>query len=185
MDYFLRTARLGFRCWRQDDLPLAMALWSDAAVTAWLGGPFAPQAIRERLSQEMRGMRESGMQYWPVFLLEDGRHVGCAGLRICSAKERVSAEERIPEERIYELGYYLRPAFWGQGLAQEAGRAVIEYGFAQLGAAALFAGHHPANLASRQVLLNLDFERSGEEWYPPSGIIEPTYLLRRPHNQQQ
>jgi hypothetical protein len=35
------------------------------------------------------------------------------------------------------------------------------------------------------VLLNLGFERSGEEWYPPSGMIEPTYLLRKPHSQQQ
>ena len=31
----------------------------------------------------------------------------------------------------------------------------------------------------------LSFERSGEEWYPPSGMIEPTYLLRKPHSQQQ
>ena len=181
MDYFLRTARLGFRCWQPEDLPLAMELWSDAAVTAWLGGKFAPEAIQERLSQEMRGIEERGMQYWPVFLLEDGRFAGCAGLRM-----------RRAEQRMYELGYYLLPPFWGQGLAQEAGRAVIEHGFTHLGADALFAGHHPANLASQKVLLNLGFERSGEEWYPPSGMIEPTYMLRRPHqhshkphNQQQ
>lgn len=170
MNYFLRTARLGFRHWQPEDLPLAIALWSDPAVTAWLGGPFVPQAIEERLSQEIRSMRENEMQYWPVFLLEDNRYAGCAGLRM-----------RSIENRIYELGYYLLPAFWGQGLAQEAGRAIIDYAFTHLGANVLFAGHHPANLASRNVLLNLGFERSGEEWYPPSGMIEPTYLLPRPH----
>ena len=38
----------------------------------------------------------------------------------------------------------------------EAGRAAIEYGFGRLGAKAIFAGHHPENVASRKVLLNLE-----------------------------
>ena len=166
MEYFLTTKRLGFRCWREEDLPLALGLWGDPEVTAMLGRPLSPDA---RLAREIARMGESGIAYWPVFLLEDGRHVGCAGLQ--TYRE---------EEHTYELGYHLRRKFWGQGLATEAARAVIGYAFDVLGIESLFAGHHPANAASRKVLLDLGFMYTGEELYPPSGMIEPTYRLRNP-----
>ena len=63
--YFLKTARLGFRAWREDDLPLAMALWTDVRVTGFFGGPYSPQQVQARLAREMADQRESGMQYWP------------------------------------------------------------------------------------------------------------------------
>jgi ribosomal-protein-alanine N-acetyltransferase len=166
---------LGFRTWTLDDLPLALALWGDPAVTAWLSGPLSEASIRSRLEREIRQQTELGMQYWPVFLLATHEHIGCAGLR-------------PKAEGLLELGYYLKPAFWGSGLATEAARAVAEYAFTRLGAEALFAGHHPANTASRGVLTKLGFERTGEEFYEPSGMIEPTYLLQRsrwPQNNHQ
>jgi [ribosomal protein S5]-alanine N-acetyltransferase len=171
MEYFLQTKRLGFRCWREEDLPLAMGLWGDPEVTALMGGPFDADAVRARLAREIARMQENGIQYWPVFLLEDDRHVGCAGLQLYRE-----------EERTYELGYHLRQKFWGQGMAKEAARAVIEYAFGVLGLESLFAGHHPSNAASRKVLLSLGFAYAGEELYPPSGMIEPTYRLRKPQN---
>lgn len=67
--------------------------------------------------------------------------VGCCGLR------------PYPHgERILELGFHLRPQLWGTGLAMEAARAVIDYGFDDLSAMGLFAGHHPDNEASARLL---------------------------------
>jgi [ribosomal protein S5]-alanine N-acetyltransferase len=169
MDYFLTTARLGFRCWSEDDLPLAMALWGDAEVTGLFGGPYTAEMVRARLAREMAQMRETGLQYWPIFLLDGNRHAGCAGLRMYDA-----------DRRIFELGYHLRPSFWDQGLATEASRAVIDQAFGALGAEALFAGHHPNNVRSRRVLLKLGFEYVRDEVLPVTGVLEPTYLLRRP-----
>jgi len=166
MDYFLKSARLGFRCWTDEDLPLALALWRDAEVTALVGGPFTPEMIRARLVTEILQMQQYGVQYWPVFLLDGNVHVGCAGLRPCRL-----------EQRVYELGVHLHSAFWRRGLAKEASRAVIEYAFGSLGATALFAGHHPTNEPSRQLLLKLGFVRTHEELYPPTGLMHPSYLL--------
>ena len=165
-EYFLISDRLGFRTWREDDLPLAMELWTDARVTGLFGGPYTPEKVRTRLEREMEMQREFGMQYWPVFWLAGGRHVGACGLR-----------PRRVEERVPELGYHLRPEFWGQGLAVEAARAAIEFGFGRLGAKAIFAGHHPENAASRRVLLKLGFYFTGDEIFPETGILEPTYRL--------
>jgi len=148
-----------------------MDIWGDPELTRFAGGPYAPEAVRARMVREIAQMKDHGFQYWPVFLLEDDRHVGCAGLHIYDE-----------EKRTYELGFYLRRAFWGRGFASEAARAVIDYGFSALGAEALFAGHHPLNEASRNVLLSVGFSYAGEALYPPTGIVEPTYLLSRPLN---
>src|SRR3984893_14094815 len=164
--YFLASERLGFRAWSKQELPLVMEVWTDMRVTGLLGGPYTPDRICGRLEREMAAQLEFGMQYWPIFLLADGRHVGVCGLR----------PWRI-EEKIPELGYHLRPEFWRQGLAVEAGRAAIEYGVGRLGAKAVFSGHHPENVASRKVLLKLGFRYTGGEVFPETGILEPTYRL--------
>jgi ribosomal-protein-alanine N-acetyltransferase len=168
-EYFLKTARLGFGRWSMEDLPLALALWGDIEVTRFIGGPFSPEEVREKLSEEILSMRAHNVQYWPLFLLTTGEHVGCAGLRPFR-----------PEDDRYEIGFHLRPAHWGRGLAVEAGRAAIIFAFETLGAKAIFAGHHPSNRASRTVLQKLGFRFAHKEFYPPTGLEHPSYLLTRP-----
>ena len=167
-EYFLTSARLGFRRWSMDDLPLALALWGDPEVTRFIGGPLSHAVVERRLRAEIESMRTHGLQYWPIFLLADGAHAGCAGLR----------PYRLTD-RIYELGFHIRPAYWGQGLATEAGAAAVAFGFGALGAAALFAGHHPVNATSGRVLEKLGFRFTHEELFPPTGLNHPSYLLTR------
>jgi [ribosomal protein S5]-alanine N-acetyltransferase len=167
MDYFLKSERLGFRDWTAADLPLALELWGDPAVTRFIGGPFSPATVRSRLAAEMRQLNECGVQYWPVFQLEDGEHAGCAGLR----------PYRI-EQKIYEIGIHLRPAFWGKGYAEEAAQALMKHAFGALKVHALLAGHHPENAASRGLLKKLGFAYQGDQHYIPTGLMHPTYLMR-------
>ena len=164
--YFLHTARLGFRCWAADDLPLALALWGDPEVTRLIGGPFSSEQVKERLCEEIAAMLAHRVQYWPIFLLSGGAHVGCCGLRPYG-----------PDDRIYELGFHLRPAYWGRGLAVEAGRAVCGFAFGVRRARSLFAGHHPENAASRAVLEKLGFRFTHTEIYAPTGLQHPSYRL--------
>ena len=160
------TARLAFRCWRDDDLPLARALFADPRVTALVGGPFDEAWIVARMAAEIACQRERGYQYWPLF--EGGAFAGCCGLK-----------PRDPAARVHELGFYLLPARWGRGLAVEAGRAVIDFAWRTLDAAALFAGHHPENHGSRRALERLGFRYLLDELYPPTGLMHPGYELRR------
>ncbi|HEU0029636.1 MAG TPA: GNAT family N-acetyltransferase [Kofleriaceae bacterium] len=161
------TARLAFRAWRADDLELARTLFGDARVSALVGGPFDDAAIAARLAFELANQRDHGISYY-VTALHDGTVVGCCGLK-----------PRDPAQRIFELGFYLRPMWWGQGLAVEAGRAVIAHAFDTLGAASLFAGHHPENHGSRRTLEKLGFAYTHDEHYPPTGLMHPGYERRR------
>jgi len=166
--YFLKTARLGFDRWTKEDLPLALALWSDAEVTRFSGGPFSSAQISARLDREVASDLQDNVQYWPIFLLEDSDFAGCCGLRV-----------HKPEEKIYELGFHLRRQYWGRGFSTEAGRAVISYAFSTVGAKALFAGHHPDNIASKRSLMKLGFQYTHRQIYPPTGLDDDVYLLHR------
>jgi len=165
-EYFLWSPRLGFSIWTRSDLPLAFELWGDREVTRLTGGPFTPHQVRGRLEREINNHAKHGVQYWPIFSAETGDHIGCCGL-----------QPRKPAEGIYELGFQLRVAFWRQGFAREAAEAVVVHAFTALGICALYAGHHPDNQASRAVLTRLGFHYTHDEFYPPTGQIEPCYLL--------
>ncbi|WP_147819614.1 GNAT family N-acetyltransferase [Salidesulfovibrio onnuriiensis] len=167
--YFLKSERMGFRCWGMEDLDLAVSLWGDPEVTRFIDarGELRKDLVRERLEQEILRHKESGVQYWPIFRLEDGEFVGCCGLR---------SHDR--ERAVLEIGFHIRRAHWGQGYATEAARAVIAYAFGSLGASALFAGHNPANTASARLLEKLGFVYTHDEFYPPTGLLHPSYLLQ-------
>jgi RimJ/RimL family protein N-acetyltransferase len=138
-------------------------------VTRLIGGPFSPAQVQERLGREIAMQREHGVQYWPIFRLDSQVHVGCCGLRPYDL-----------ERRVYELGFHVRRAHWGQGYGLEAARAVLPYAFGAAGAAALFAGHHPRNEVSRRVLERLGFRRTGDVFYAPTGLQHPSYWLAAP-----
>jgi RimJ/RimL family protein N-acetyltransferase len=167
--YFLKSPRLGFSHWTKDDLPLALAIWGDPDVTRLVGGPFSSEQVAQRLEREIACQNNYNFQYWPIFLLTTGEHVGCAGMRA------YKLEGNIPS-----MGYYLRPKFWGQGFATEAGQAVIAYAFDRLGINTLFAGHHPENDNSRKILAKLGFQFTHKQLYPPTGLDHDSYLLKRP-----
>lgn len=63
-----------------------------------------------------------------------------------------------------ELGYRLRRAWWGRGIATEAARACIDHAFAN-GVARVVASVHPQNVRSQRVLEKLGFERVNAEWW--------------------
>ena len=161
-----RSPRLEFRWWTAGDVVLARALWMDPAVTRWIGGPWTAEQADMRLSREIAIGESEGIQYWPIFLLETGDHVGCCGLR-----------PYRPAGGILELGFHLRPERWGRGYASEAAHAATDHAFRTLRARALFAGHHPSNAPSRRILDKLGFRYTHDEYHAATGLKHPSYLL--------
>jgi ribosomal-protein-alanine N-acetyltransferase len=171
-DFFLRSARLGFRCWRDADLPLALRLWGDADVTRFISDHgFTKDEIQSRLQLEIRTQRKHGIQYWPIFLLETGEHVGCCGFR-----------PRENQTRNPELGVHVTSRHWRRGYAFEAASRAIAYAFVALGTYEIFAGHNPENVASRSLLAKLGFVHTHDEFYAPTGRLHPSYRLARPES---
>ncbi|MDQ3280189.1 MAG: GNAT family N-acetyltransferase [Acidobacteriota bacterium] len=162
------TPRLEFRRWTQDDHALASSLWCDPEVMRFLGGPYTQEEIAARIERELANDAEYGIQYWPLFTRQTNEFAGCCGLKPYQ-----------PEERFLEIGFQFRPPYWGAGYASEAARAVIDYAFSTLDAAALYAGHHPENDGSRGLLTKLGFTQTGVHFFARTGLDHPWWELRR------
>jgi ribosomal-protein-alanine N-acetyltransferase len=66
-----------------------------------------------------------------------------------------------PEQRCGEIGFGVVQAASGQGVMTEACRAVIEYGFGEMGLTRIEARCQLANLASARVLEKIGMRREG------------------------
>ena len=165
----LETERLYFSLWSEIDISLAKQLWKNPKVTHFIAknGCLSKDQVIQRLSLEIQSQEEFCFQYWPLFLKQTDMFVGCCGLHHYDL-----------ENRIAELGFHLVPEAWGKGLAAEAARAVISYAKTQTDLKALFAGHHPENHASKKLLQKLGFEFQRKEYYEPTGLEHPSYLLK-------
>ena len=140
----MNTQRLRLRPITTDDAGLLVALDADPAVMRFIsGGAPTPPDEAERIVHRSLGHR------WIAYEHETDEFAGWFGLRPSDAKTR-------------ELGYRLRRASWGRGLATEASRALIAEAFTNLGVERIRAQTMTVNTASRRVMehCGLRFVRS-------------------------
>lgn len=167
-NYFITSKRLGFSKWKEEYFPFAKKLWGDIAVTGLIDsrGKLNDEQIKEKLDAEMANGKKYGIQYFPLFLLQDNKFIGCCGLRPYD-----------PQNKIYEIGFHISPDYWGQGYATEAATRIIKYAFEEVSANGLFAGHNPNNHVSQKLLIKLGFTYIGDEYFAPTGLEHPSYKL--------
>lgn len=169
-EFFLTTDRLGFSVWNENDTLDALELWGNPEVTKFIvaDGKMLEEQVHQRLKKEIETYNNANIQYWPVYVIETHENIGCCGLRPYDL-----------EKNILEMGIHLKEQFWGKGFAQEACLAVIDYAFNTLQVDALFAGHNPKNTASARLLKKLGFTYTHDEFYPPTGLYHPSYLMTK------
>ncbi len=141
----LKTARLYLRAPVRSDVAKIVELAGDRRVaenTARIPHPFtAADALGFLAATNQTGSET-------VFAIElDGALIGMCGLD--------------PRPDGAELGYWLGVPFWRQGYATEAARALIDFGFAELGYEVLLSGARVSNPASRRVLEKCGFQWTG------------------------
>ena len=97
--------------WGEDDLPLLEKLLGDPAMTEHLGGPESREKLVER--QSRYAPPDSGM--FKIVDETTGEAVGSVGYW----------ERTWHDRQIYEVGWFVLPAFQGRGLARLATAEVI------------------------------------------------------------
>ncbi|KAA9327482.1 GNAT family N-acetyltransferase [Hymenobacter busanensis] len=135
------TARLALRPITAADYDLYYLLNTDAEVMRHIGPPRSPELVREFLANMAADYaRWPGLGRWFTVEKATGAVVGIHLLKPLEASGHI------------ELGYRLLPAYWGRGYATEMGRALVEYGFQELGLQQIVGITAPDNLASQHVL---------------------------------
>ena len=167
-----RTERLVARSWQIEDLPLAMELWGDPAVTVLIDsrGKLTEVQVHQKLCAEIERERAIGVQYWALFDHCDGDFVGCGGLRPWVYTP--SAD--------FEVGFHLVKRCWGRGFGTEAAQGALDYAWEKLQLSKVYAGHHPDNRASEKILKKLGFEFIENVFYQPTGLMHPSYVRMAP-----
>lgn len=117
----LETERLQFRPYTLDDLAFYTSLVTGPQVMQFIGdgSTRTPAEAAERLAGVIS--RFDPVEQTGLMLLErkaDGRPVGHAGL----------VHQIVDGAAELEVGYWIAPAFWGQGLAAEAATALRDHG---------------------------------------------------------
>lgn len=143
------TARLRLRPLRAEDADDLHAVYSHPLVEAWIG-PHSRERVVDEIAYQVTAQAERGWSVWAVEHRDHGRFLGDCGLQ--------PLEHRGPE---VELGYDLHPDVWGQGLATEAVRAVVDAALGPLALERLVAVVKPANAASRRVLEKAGLSAAG------------------------
>jgi ribosomal-protein-alanine N-acetyltransferase len=145
----LSTSCLLLREFQPEDCSDVLAYQSDArylAFTPWNERSAAcVQALVDRFVEWQHD--EPRLRYQlAVVLAGDSRVIGSCGIRRDDASQPYA-----------ELGYELAPACWGRGLATEAARALLEFGFQGLELDRISSRCIGDNLASVAVLERLGF----------------------------
>src|SRR5262245_46373665 len=122
----LETERLLLREFDEGDVEPYYRLGSDPDIIRHTGDPGGGLASLEQALEVMRSRpladyRKHGFGRWACVLKANGAVVGAAGLKYLDDLQEV------------DIGYCFLPAWWGQGLATESGRAILDHGFRQLG----------------------------------------------------
>jgi len=141
----LETERLILRAPRRGDVKAIASLLNDrriAANTARIPHPYSVDDAEQ-------------------FVASANRRDGEATFMIFSGDKLIGGCGIDPREDGPEIGYWLGVAYWGQGYATEAVRALVDYGFGELCHDTLAAGARVTNPASRRVLEKCAFQWTG------------------------
>lgn len=147
----LRGKRVVLREFTVDDVDQVLALVGDDRVTAWLSFDSRSRAEADAMvaGTVQRARAEPRSEYYlAVALPADDELVGFARLGL----DGVNAAK---------LGYAVHADKWGQGYATEAVRAMLDFGFGQLGLQRISAAIGPDNAASIAVVQRLGLQYEG------------------------
>lgn len=145
------TNRLILREFAEDDWRATLAYQSDPLYLRYY-------EWTDRTEEDVRGFvglflaqqAEQPRRKFPFALTrkEDGRLIGNGGVRVNDAKMREA-----------NIGYELDPRLWGHGLATEAARELLRFGFAELGMHRIYAECVADNAAPARVLDKIGMQR--------------------------
>jgi len=157
----IETARLRLRPLDLDDVDAVHRLWTEPDVRRYLWDDQLVPHTRAAaiVDASLMCFTARGFGLWAIRLTAATNLSGFCGLRPAETGNDI------------ELLYGLAPRHWGCGLATEAARAVLRYGFETLRLARIIAATDAPNVGSIRVL-----ERLGMRYETPTSMHTTTLL---------
>lgn len=156
----LATPRLRLRQWQERDKPHFARLNADPEVMRFFPGTQTREQSDRSIAVWAAELDQRGWSNWAVEQVSDGAFIGFVGLTV--------PKRALPFMPCVEIGYRLARPYWGRGLATEAGRAVLRFGFEQLALPEVVSFTARLNLPSQAVMRRLGMLDAGEDFEHPA-----------------
>lgn len=149
------TERLILRTWTPLDHPILERISDESRITRWLaiGEPLTNKKVDQFLANQTNGQEQRGWCRWAVELRKPGLGDPRGVVGFCGFGCKFAPE--------LELGWTLLPQIWNRGLATEAARAALDYGFNVIGFPHVISAVLPDNAASRRIADKLGMTLDG------------------------
>ena len=161
MATILETQRLHLRHFVPADLDQLFAFYSDPDVVRYIpDAPRTHEETKEELEWFLNGHpRFPELGLWATILKETGQFIGRCGL----------LPWVIDGQQEVEVAFALAKTYWGQGLATEATRGIVQYAFEHLHVSRLICVIDHDNQGSIRVAtkLGMTFEKEARDEYGP------------------
>lgn len=150
----IETRRLRLRPMTRDDLEPLVCMFADPDVMRYLptGEPRSVEETQAELSYIVDHWRQRGFGVWAVLLKDTGEFAGYCGLQYLHEEPGGVSAEALEGGTDVEVVAGLAKPYWRRGIAPEATRAALRYGFETVRLDRIVAAIHPDNDASRHIL---------------------------------
>jgi [ribosomal protein S5]-alanine N-acetyltransferase len=139
-----------------------------ADTTISIPHPYSEQQAQQWIAGSADLFAQGKAVVFGMQLKGKGNLVGAVGLRDIDVEHSQA-----------EMGFWVAVEWWGQGYATEAARAVVAFGFEQLGLNRIYAHYMVRNPASGRVLTRIGMKQEGllrqrvRKW----GVFEDVVLM--------
>ena len=157
-----------------EDAQALFKLDSDPKVMRYLGNKPLTQIsqVYTYLDSIMAQYEQNGIGRWAMIEKTSGELIGWSGIKLI--KELTNGYTDF-----YDLGYRIRPGFWGKGFATESSLSWIKVADEILNINTLYASAHIENLASQNVLNKVGFSIIGTYNFMHHENLIPCYWMQR------
>lgn len=156
--YLFKSQRLGFRNWKDSDIPKVALLNSDPLVMEYFPETLSEEKTREFVARMQQQYEHKGFCYFMVEKLETAEFIGFIGIA-----EPTYESAFTPG---IDIGWRIAQKEWNKGFATEGAKRCLEYAFNTLKVPRIFAVCPLINKRSVAVMQKIGMKEYGVFEHP-------------------
>ncbi len=153
----LETGRLILEPWSEADREPFAALAANSEVMRYIGdgSTWDSERTNRVFERQLQHWTDHGFGWRSAIQKTTSRRIGFIGINHVGPEATEVTEDEV------EIGWWLHPRVWRQGLAKEGAFALRDEAFARVGLERLIGRYQPPNVASGRIMktLGMTFER--------------------------
>lgn len=168
----VETDRLIIRQYTYKDIDKLHTILSNPITMSFWPAPFSLEQTENWIERSIENYAKQGFGRWAIIFKENNELIGDCGIMLIE----------IDGEIRHDLGYIIDYRYWHKGLATEAARECMDYGFKKLKINKLYANMAYNHAASMAVAERIGMKKEKEFYNQRNrNILTYLYSLKNPY----